>query len=95
MLLASVPDELWIIIALPIICGSLIALTAIITDHKRKSQRDDMEATLKMEMLQRGLSADEIERVLSARFGGSRRGPRKSDERTAEGQQPARGRYFR
>jgi len=94
MLLGSIPDELWIIIALPIICGSLIALTAIVTDHKRKSQRDDMEATLKMEMLQRGLSAEDIERVLSARFGGSRRGARKCDNRGAEGQQPARG-YFR
>lgn len=62
-----------VFVALPIVCGSLIALTAIITDHKRKSLRDDMEATLKMEMLQRGMSAEDIERVLKARSGGPRR----------------------
>jgi hypothetical protein len=32
-----------------------------------------MEATLKMEMLQRGMSAEDIERVLKARSGGPRR----------------------
>jgi hypothetical protein len=73
-LLANIPDELWVIIGLPIIGGFLIAMTAIITDYRRKSQRDDMEATLKMEMIQRGMSAEDIERVLAARFGNSRRG---------------------
>lgn len=66
------------LIALPIVCGSLIALTAIITEHKRKSTRDDMEATLKMEMLQRGMTAEDIERVLAARMGSVRKQARSS-----------------
>lgn len=79
-------------VALPIICGSLIALTAIITDHKRKSIKDDMEATLKMEMLQRGMSAEDIERVLSARSGGSRKRVRESDGQQSDAErQAARG----
>ena len=92
-MLANMTEELLItFVALPIICGSLIALTAIITDHKRKSVRDDMEATLKMEMLQRGMSAEDIERVLSARSGGSRKRVRESDGQQSDVErQRARG----
>ena len=35
----------------------------------RLHRRTEMEAALKQEMLQRGMSAEEIERVLSARMG--------------------------
>jgi hypothetical protein len=68
-LLASVDVGLLVGIVVPI--GSLLAviMTAILTSHYRRSQRDDMEATLKMEMIQRGMSAEEIERVLAARIG--------------------------
>jgi hypothetical protein len=68
-LLAAIDIEMIVGIVVPI--GSLlaVALTAIITVHRRRLQRDDMEATLKMEMIQRGMSAEEIERVLAARFG--------------------------
>ncbi len=47
--------------------GVAIAVVAIITDYFRRSRRDEMDATLKMEMLERGMSADEIIKVLRAR----------------------------
>jgi hypothetical protein len=37
---------------------------AIVTGYYRDVQRDEMDATLKMEMIQRGMSADEIAKVL-------------------------------
>lgn len=45
-----------------------IGLTEYVLHYLRNSRRDAMEATLKLEMIQRGMSADEIERVLSARM---------------------------
>ncbi|HEV3138633.1 MAG TPA: hypothetical protein VGZ26_12030 [Pirellulales bacterium] len=52
------------------IVGVIITTTAIIyAVYKRKTQLDDMEATIKMEMIQRGMSAEEIERVLHAKMG--------------------------
>jgi len=51
-----------------IISLAVFKTTKMLSDNSRKSQRDDMEATLKMEMIQRGLSAEEIERVLAARM---------------------------
>jgi hypothetical protein len=56
-------------VAIPIGAILIVVMTAILTGHYRKLQRDDMEATLKMEMIQRGMSAEEIERVLAARLG--------------------------
>ena len=69
LLVALGDEEVLLIIGTPIVGGLVLALTAIITGHLRRSQRDDMEATLKMEMIQRGMSVDEIERVLAARIG--------------------------
>jgi hypothetical protein len=66
-LFASIPDELLVFLAIPIVGAMIIAITAIIANTYRKMQRDDINATLKMEMIQRGMSADEIERVLRAR----------------------------
>lgn len=66
-LLASIPDELLVFLAVPIVGAVIIAVTAILAGTYRKMQRDDMNATLKMEMIQRGMSADEIERVLRAK----------------------------
>jgi len=66
-LLASIPEELLVFLAIPIVGAVIIAITAILAGTYRKMQRDDMNATLKMEMIQRGMSADEIERVLRAR----------------------------
>jgi hypothetical protein len=50
-----------------ILGGLSIGLVAVISYHYRRSRMDDMEATLKMEMIQRGMSADEISKVLEAR----------------------------
>lgn len=67
-LLASVSDEILIAIAIPVAGGVLIAITAILAGTYHKLQRDDMTATLKMEMIQRGMSPEDIERVLAARM---------------------------
>ena len=57
-----------------ILGGVTVAITKVVSSHYRRTQRDEMEATLKMEMVQRGMSADEIARVLEAQDGG-RHGP--------------------
>jgi Na+-transporting NADH:ubiquinone oxidoreductase subunit NqrC len=57
-----------VVIAISLVGGILIPIIAILASYYRKMQRDDMNATLKMEMIQRGMSADEIERVLKARM---------------------------
>jgi hypothetical protein len=68
-LIADVDFGLIFGLGIPVAAIVTVALTAILTGHRRKMQRDDMEATLKMEMIQRGMGADEIERVLGARMG--------------------------
>ena len=66
---ASFPIEAVLGICIPFAAGVTVAVTAIIVGNRRKMQRDDMEATLKMEMIERGMSAEDIERVLAARIG--------------------------
>jgi hypothetical protein len=68
-LVASIDFGLVFGLGIPMLTGGIIAVTAILTNHHRRMQRDDMEATLKMEMIQRGMAAEEIERVLAARMG--------------------------
>jgi hypothetical protein len=65
------PDEVIGLFALVCLtaAGIVAILAAILTAHKRSVMRDEMEATLKMEMIERGMSADEIERVLAAKMG--------------------------
>jgi hypothetical protein len=58
--------------ALGIIGGISVAITKVVSSHYRKTQLDEMEATLKMEMIQRGMSADEIDKVLGAKMGANR-----------------------
>ena len=59
-------------IGLVAVIGTFAVLLSIVTTvYRRKSQKDDMEATLKMEMIQRSISAEDIERVLSAKMGSS------------------------
>ncbi len=52
--------------------GLAVGFAIVISEHYRKSQRDEMEATLKMEMIQRGMSGDEIAKVLDAKMGSSK-----------------------
>ncbi len=51
--------------------GTIIAIAGMIT--WRKHQASKMQTELKLEMLARGLSADEIERVLAAKPSGKPR----------------------
>jgi SOS response regulatory protein OraA/RecX len=51
---------------LPLAGGVLIALTAILTSQWRKHRQTELEMSLKHEMLNRGFSAEEIERVVKA-----------------------------
>jgi hypothetical protein len=52
--------------------GIGVALTKVIATYYRRVQLDEMEATLKLEMIQRGMSAEDITRVLDAKTGSSR-----------------------
>ena len=58
--------------AVAILGGITVAITLVVSTHYRRKMRDDMEATLKMEMIQRGMSADEITKVLDARMSANR-----------------------
>ena len=53
-------------------CVTAVVIIALINRHKRQSLRDDMEATLKMEMIQRGMSAGDIKQVLETRMSESK-----------------------
>jgi uncharacterized membrane protein YcjF (UPF0283 family) len=53
-----------------IIGGISVVITKVVSAHYRKSQLDEMEATLKLEMVQRGMSAGEIKQVLEANMRG-------------------------
>jgi hypothetical protein len=56
---------------LSFLVGGAVALTAIVTAHWRKARQAEREAALKHEMLQRGMSAEEIVLVISATRGSS------------------------
>jgi hypothetical protein len=47
----------------------VMGMTVWLTLHWRWHRRMELEAALKQEMIQRGMSATEIERVLAARLG--------------------------
>jgi hypothetical protein len=55
-----------------ILGGIIVAVTKVMVSHFRRTQLDEMEASLKMEMIQRGMSAGEIKQVLEAKMGGGR-----------------------
>jgi hypothetical protein len=64
-----------IMLGLVALVGALaVGFAIVISEHKRKSQLDEMEVTLKMEMIQRGMSGDEIAKVLEAKMGSSKSG---------------------
>lgn len=58
------PGEIIALVA--VIVGPLIAITAIITTQWRRVRVAEMEATLKQQMLDKGMSAAEIEQVMTA-----------------------------
>ena len=51
--------------------ATLVPITAILAHFWHKGRRDSIEATLKHDMLERGMSADDIVKVLQA--GGGKR----------------------
>jgi hypothetical protein len=62
-----------LVLGLVALLGSLaFGFATLVAVYKRRVQLDEMEATLKMEMIQRGMSAGEIKQVLEAKMGGSR-----------------------
>ncbi|HLN33480.1 MAG TPA: hypothetical protein VK395_37480 [Gemmataceae bacterium] len=79
----------WLIV---IVLGCLIPISAIVlgtvTTYLQKSRQAELDASLKHDMLQRGMSADDIVRVLEA--GSGRRGKRCQSGHTSlqEAEQP-------
>jgi hypothetical protein len=51
---------------LPIVGGITVAITKVVAAHFRRTRLDDMEVRLKMEMIHRDMSADEIAQILEA-----------------------------
>jgi hypothetical protein len=51
---------------LPIVGGCLIAIIAIVAGQWRKHRQTELEIALKSDMLNRGFSAEEIEKVIKA-----------------------------
>jgi hypothetical protein len=49
-----------------IVCATVVLLVAILCHNWRRARLNELEATLKQDMLNRGLPAADIERVLSA-----------------------------
>jgi hypothetical protein len=60
-----------------VVSGALIAITAILSGQWRRVRQTEIEASLKHDMLARGLSAEDIERILKAKS--SRKKSRKEE----------------
>jgi hypothetical protein len=65
--------------------ATIIPVVAIVASCWAKARRDVQDYTLKMEMIQRGMSADEIVAVLEA----ARKGRRKGDCRRSRDENPS------
>ena len=63
----------WFLVFAPAI---VVPVTAIVASLWYKAHRDSLDASLKHEMLQRGMSADDIVKVLQARSGKVRFSPK-------------------
>jgi hypothetical protein len=61
-------DEVFVlaIVVVGSLVGLIIALTAVLASNWRRVRQLDVEGALKQDMLQRGLSAEDIERVIRA-----------------------------
>jgi hypothetical protein len=58
------PSQLGAVLAISSVCLAVVLNVAIKTWHKNETKKHDTE--LKLEMISRGMSADEITRVLAA-----------------------------
>ncbi len=61
----GIVDYTGAIVLVSVVGGLMVGGIAIVTNHQRGVQRDEMDASLKMEMISRGMSADDIVKVLS------------------------------
>ena len=66
MLAYSFLESIFGIPALPIIMGCLIPISAILGYFWYSAQKNKQNNDLKLSMLERGMSVEEIERVISA-----------------------------
>lgn len=57
-----------------ILCLTIASLVSTAAHYWHKSRKIELEASLKLEMIQRGMSAEEIERVMRASVGSGRTG---------------------
>ena len=64
-------DRDWVPL-LGIVCSAIVAVVWVIAFYYRAVQVADMDTSLKMEMIQRGMSAEEITKVLEAKMGSSK-----------------------
>jgi hypothetical protein len=62
----GITEFVGVTVLVSVVGGLLIGAVAVVTSYFRDRQRDEMDATLKMEMIQRGMSAEEITTVLKA-----------------------------
>lgn len=61
-------DDEFVFLILGVGFVAAVVVGAIVAVQWRKLKTHELEADLKAEMVQRGMSADEIERVMKARF---------------------------
>ncbi len=64
-------DQPWLLVCM-LAAGVIVVCVAIVflTEYLRESQQAEIDATLKQEMIQRGMSAADIKAVLEARTDG-------------------------
>lgn len=67
--LSHMDPAIGILLAIFIPAG-IIGIVAIVGSFWVGARRTELEASLKLEMISRGMSAEDIERVLQARLGG-------------------------
>ncbi len=66
-LISRAKPEEFIALVLTFVCGLVIGAVAIISHHWFAHRQREMEISLKHEMIARGMTADEIKRVLAAK----------------------------
>ncbi len=58
--------SMWSALALMVVGGAVCSAFTSVAVQRRKARQAEVEAGLKSQMIERGMSADEIERVLQA-----------------------------
>ena len=68
----EISNNVAVLIFLGLVAFVIVACTALvfITDHLHKTRQSEIEAWLKLNMLERGMSAEDIRTILEARIDG-------------------------